>query len=243
MKAGDDPYNGEAYRRSRSNILATFRGKYEGLRTGAGLAELTPRTVDQKILAGFFDEAIAPASQPDGSVDFELQEELERAYRKKVFAQYGEAGVEALDRDLGASGNWLDEQFRTDQQMLEPYWNWLDGAWDPVILDGLGLSIGKSFPSFASFQHAFLSDMTRTLTGTTTPAALRERFPGGTLTQRQAQQLAIDIFAKTTKDYSDFRSDWRNEYLKENPDQLNALERWTYPPFPNLPKELEPYLQ
>ena len=242
MQAGNDIYAGQRYRRSRASILTFYRGKYEGLREGAGITELEPKTVDQKILTGFFEEVVRPSLLPSGEPDWELQEELERSYRRGVLAQYGPSGLAALNRDLGASGDPIDEQFRASQDLLQPYWDHLDAAWTPAVLDAMGLSAAKSFPSYESFRNAFLQQMSTGLEGRAIPPALLGKYPSptGQFNRAQSGQVALDIFNDLTDDFREFRTFWRNEFLKDNPDLIWHLLAWSY--MTDVPEELEEYL-
>jgi hypothetical protein len=49
------------------------------------------------------------------------------------------------------------------------------------------------------------------------------------------------MFNDLTEDYTEFKTEWRNDYLKDNPDQISRLLNWSY--ITNVPKDLEPYLE
>jgi len=233
--AGNDPYAGRAYRYTVMDLARYYQGEYNAARTGAQADDLQPRTEEQKLLDDYFSSVIDPSILTTGKMDYELFERYERDFMRRLSAE----AKDRLSAMLGSAEDPVYMQFRTDKQMLGPYWDLMDSLWSKDALGHFGLGAAAKYASYEDYRSTMLRGLTDQLTGQRTPTGLRERFKNETLSREQAQQYALTIFAALTKDWSDFKTFVRDEYLMANPDQLKRLVTWGY--MVDIPKSLEPY--
>jgi len=254
--------DGEWYRQVRATILSQDREEREDF-FKANPIELKPKTQEQKWVNDYMTEVVEASIDPVTlEPDWELQEELDRVWRR----DHPEEAGDVLDREYATSDDPTDREFRADRLLLQPYYEFLDSMWCSEGIEEAGglppLTGNRSpldFRSVGEYNMALRTDIYQSimsegqipanLRGIKTSSAkdaptLGERFSPdrrtGRLSTTQAKEAANTLAYFFMRDFYEFRSGVRTEYLKEHSEYLVPLLRWDY--VTDVPEDLEPYL-
>lgn len=257
--AGDrfrDSGNGGVYRQERASILERDREAKEVF-FEANPADFEVKTQEQKWLQDYQENVIKASLDPlTEEPDWELQEELDRLWRR----ENGDEASKFINREYMASLDPTDGQFRADRIFLGDYWDLLDGVWSEEGIEAAGglpgLADGRSAHNFRSpreYVLALQAEMYNEFKQSGLPAGLRslktgsakddptlaERFGIKQMRSERAREAATTVADFMVREFYFFRAEIRNNFLKENIDYLPVLRRWDYL---DVPQELEPYL-
>ncbi len=239
--------DGTWYRSMRANVLQNAAAAREQFFTQNPAVSSAPTTQEQKWVADY-NETVIKASRDEalGEIDWLLEEQLDREWRRKN----GTEAAEVVDREYAASSNRLDNQFRMDRLLLQPFFDFEDSMWsqdffsdpdNPIALPSL--SNGQkalNFRSDGEYRSALRADIFRViqkagkipdnLAGIPTTEGgdtLGERFPGK-LSDTQVRRASNVLVTFFMRDFYDKRDGIVTEYLKEHPKYMTPLLTWDY---------------
>jgi hypothetical protein len=237
--------NPRLYRQWLGSIGDQYRQKADKI--GVATRDFEPVTASQAVVAGYYTEVI-DKSKVAGGLDYVLMDANERTYRAQVEDQYGQAGLDVLDAELlyRTTDDPVAQAYHRDQQLWNPYFNYLDGFWSADNLVSAGFSPAEAadaaqLPTKERYQTFLSESYFEQLVGqplstnlynfhsSSSGDSLGKKWgivPGQRLTEQQAQDIAEELVRVKLKTYSDRIVLASDAYFKENTDSFCAATWW-----------------
>lgn len=243
-KLRNDP---KAYREMMADLAVMYRYKTDTLLRNAGTS--APASTQQKIVSDYYSEVI-DQSVIGGTLNYDVLDQKDRAYRQKVQDQYGDNGISVLDAETAyhASDDTVAAALHKDQAFLNPYYNNQDSFWNADALkqvagfnDEVAADASSNYGSVAEYKQHLTDAYVESLKGEALPPnianmsisgeSLAKHYgipTGSQLTTEQARLVAEQLVSKTFAKYDAAVLNENNKYLRQHPETACALKYWGY---------------